>query len=280
MRISVALQYFLPHRFLSRVVYWATRWTWRPWKNFLISTIVKNYRVDMSEALESDPLVYSSFNAFFTRALKPGVRTVPADSNTIASPADGCISQIGTIEKGRIVQAKGRDYTVAELLGSEKTAEPYREGSFVTIYLSPRDYHRVHAPLSGTLRETLHIPGRIFSVAPATVEDVPRLFARNERLVCHFDGEHGPFAVVLVGAMLVSGIETVWSGVEVPPYASDTQRKCWIERPIRLQRFEELGRFNMGSTVILLLPPGSAELSASLLPEAAVKVGQAIGTIH
>ena len=261
-------------------MYWATRWTWRPWKNFLIATIVKKYRVDMSEALESDPLAYPSFNAFFTRALKPSARNAPTDAGAIASPADGTISQIGRIQNGRIVQAKGRDYTVSELLGSEKTAEPYRDGSFVTVYLSPRDYHRVHAPLGGTLRETLHIPGRIFSVAPATVEDVPRLFARNERLVCHFDGEHGPFAVVLVGAMLVSGIETVWSGVEVPPYAHDTQRKCWIERPIRLQRFDELGRFNMGSTVILVLPPGSAELSASLAPEAAVKVGQVIGQMR
>ncbi|HEX3897081.1 MAG TPA: archaetidylserine decarboxylase [Rudaea sp.] len=279
MRISVALQYFLPHRFLSRVVYWATRWTWRPWKNFLIATIVKKYRVDMSEALESDPLAYPFFNAFFTRALKPGARAAPADPNAIACPADGTISQIGRIQGGRILQAKGRDYTVSELLGSDKAAEPYGNGSFVTVYLSPRDYHRVHAPLSGTLRETLHIPGRIFSVAPATVEDVPRLFARNERLVCHFDGDHGPFAVVLVGAMLVSGIETVWSGVEVPPYARDTRHKCWIEQPIRLRRFDELGRFNMGSTVILLLPPASGELSPSLTPESAVKVGQSIGRI-
>ena len=280
MRISVALQYLLPHRFLSRLVYWGTRWTLRPWKNFLIATIVKNYRVDMSEALESDPLVYPSFNAFFTRALKPGARKAPIDPNAIACPADGCISQVGRIQNGRIVQAKGRDYSISELLGSEKAAESYREGSFVTLYLSPRDYHRVHSPLNGTLRETLHIPGRIFSVAPNTVEDVPRLFARNERLVCHFDGERGPFAVILVGAMLVSGIETVWSGVEVPPYARDMQRKCFIEQPIRLRRFDELGRFNMGSTVILLLPPGSAELSASLKPDAAVKVGQQMGLIR
>jgi phosphatidylserine decarboxylase len=279
-RFSVALQYVVPHRFVSRVVYWATRWTWRPWKNFLIATIVRNYRVDMSEAIESDPLAYPCFNAFFTRALKPGARAAPADPNAIACPADGRISQIGRIQDGHIVQAKGRDYSVSELLGSEKTAASYRDGSFATVYLSPRDYHRVHAPLSGTLRETLHIPGRIFSVAPATVEDVPRLFARNERLVCHFDGEHGPFAVVLVGAMLVSGIETVWSGVEVPPYARDIQRKCWIERPIRLQRFDELGRFNMGSTVILLLPPGGADLRAELVPEAAVKVGQSIGQMR
>ena len=280
MRISVALQYFLPHRLLSRIVYWATRWTWRPWKNFLIGTVVKNYRVDMSDALESDPFAYPYFNAFFTRALKPGARVAPADSNAVACPADGRISQIGRIQNGRIVQAKGRDYSAAELLGDEKAAEPYRDGSFVTVYLSPRDYHRVHAPLSGTLRDTLHIPGRIFSVSPSAVEDVPRLFARNERLVCHFDGERGPFVVILVGAMLVSGIETVWSGIEVPPYASEPQRKTWTARPIRVQRFDELGRFNMGSTVIVLLPPGSAELSTTLMPESAVKVGESIGQMR
>jgi phosphatidylserine decarboxylase len=279
-RISVALQYFLPHRLLSRIVYWATRWTWRPWKNFLIGTIVKNYRVDMSDALESDPFAYPYFNAFFTRALKPGARAAPADSNAIACPADGRISQIGRIQNGRIVQAKGRDYSAAELLGGEKAAEPYLDGSFVTIYLSPRDYHRVHTPLSGTLRETVHVPGRIFSVSPSAVEDVPHLFARNERLVCHFDGEHGSFALILVGAMLVSGIETVWSGIEVPPYANEPQRKNWTGRQIRVQRFDELGRFNMGSTVIVLLPPGSAELSTTLMPESAVKVGQSIGQMR
>jgi phosphatidylserine decarboxylase len=280
MRLSTALQYVLPHRFLSRVVYWATRWTWRPWKNFLIATIVKNYRVDMSEAEQPDPLAYPFFNAFFTRALKRGARAAPDDQNAIASPADGRISQIGVIRDGRILQAKGRDYTVAELLGDDSAASDYRDGSFVTVYLSPRDYHRVHAPLAGTLRETVHIPGRIFSVAPSAVEDVPNLFARNERLVCRFDGEHGPFVVVLVGAMLVSGIETVWSGVEVPPYASSVQRKSWIDRGIRLERFQELGRFNMGSTAIVLFPSGLAELDASLVPESAVKVGQSIGRLR
>ena len=280
MRISVALQYGLPHRFLSRIVYWATRWTWRPWKNFLIGAIVKNYRVDMSDALESNPFAYPYFNAFFTRALKPGARIAPADANAIACPADGRISQIGRIKNGRVLQAKAHDYSVDELLGDATAANAYRDGSFVTVYLSPRDYHRVHAPLSGTLRETVHIPGRIFSVSPSAVEDVPRLFARNERLVCHFDGERGPFAVILVGAMLVSGIETVWGGVEVPPYASATQRKNWTDGHIHLRRFDELGRFNMGSTVILLLPSGSAELSDTLVPESAVKVGDSIGQMR
>ena len=279
MRLSSRLQYLLPHRFLSRLVYWGTRWTWRPWKNFLIATVVKQYGVDMREAEPTDPLAFPSFNAFFTRALKPGARSAPGDAAAIACPADGRISRLGPIVDGRILQAKGRDYSVAELIGDEKTAESFRDGRFITVYLSPRDYHRVHSPLAGTLRETLHIPGRIFSVAPGTVEDVPNLFARNERLVCHFDGEHGPFSVILVGAMLVSGIETVWGGVEVPPYAASVVRKSFADGGIRFGRFEELGRFNMGSTVIVLLPAGTSELDPSLVPEAPVKVGQKIGHI-
>jgi phosphatidylserine decarboxylase len=279
MRMSSALQYLLPHRFLSRLVYWATRWTWRPWKNFLIATVVEHYDVDMSEAEQSDPFAFPFFNAFFTRAMKPGARSAPSDPKAIACPADGTISQLGAIANGRILQAKGRDYSVAELIGDETTAAVYRDGRFITVYLSPRDYHRVHTPLAGTLRETLHIPGRVFSVAPGTVEDVPNLFARNERLVCHFDGADGPFSVILVGAMLVSGIETVWSGVEVPPYASSVVRKSWSDAGIRLGRFDELGRFNMGSTVIALLPPGGPELDPALIPQGPVKAGQSIGRL-
>lgn len=273
---SLLLQYLLPHRALSRVVYCATRWTWAPWKNFLIATVVKNYAVDMSEAAQPDPLAYPTFNTFFTRALKPDARTVPADPRAVACPADGKISQAGAIGDGRIFQAKGFDFSVAELIGDEIEAQKYTNGQFATVYLSPRDYHRVHMPLSGTLRETVHIPGRLFSVAPFTVEAVPRLFARNERLVCHFDGEHGPFAVVMVGAMLVSSVETVWSGLEIPPYASTITHKHWLEKRIRLERFAEMGRFNMGSTVILLLPPAhSAKLS--VVANDSVRVGQPIG---
>jgi len=277
MRPSILLQYVLPHRLLSRVVYWATRWTWRPWKNWLIGTIVKNYRVDMSEAEQPDPFVHASFNAFFTRALKPGARQAPADARDIACPADGRISQLGPIRDGRIFQAKGQEFSAAELLGDAAAAAPYTNGFFATVYLSPRDYHRVHAPLGGTLRETLHIPGRIFSVAPFAVESVSRLFGRNERLVCHFDDQHGPWCLVLVGAMLVSGVETVWGGVEIPPYASRIVRKDYRDRGIKLERFDELGRFNMGSTAILLLPHSLAEMASGLAPEVAVKVGQSLG---
>jgi len=279
---SILLQYALPHRLLSRIVYWATRWTWRPWKNFLIRHVVKSYAVDMAQAAEPDAFAYASFNAFFTRALRAGARVAPADALAIACPADGRVSQLGAIESngsdgGRIVQAKGQDFSVAELLADDAEAAKYAHGQFITVYLSPRDYHRVHAPLSGTLRETLHIPGRLFSVAPAAVAHVPRLFARNERMVCHFDGAHGPFAVILVGAMLVSGVETVWSGVEIPPYASAIRRKDWRGKNVRLERFDELGRFNMGSTVIVLLPAGSAALDVNLKSEDFVQVGQEIG---
>jgi len=277
MTFKVFLQYILPHRALSRVVYWATRWTFAPWKNWLIGTIVRNYAVNMAEAAQPDPLAYQHFNAFFTRKLRPDARRADADPAALLSPADGRISQSGAIVDGRIFQAKGQDYTAAELLGGdEAAAAPYRNGRFVTVYLSPRDYHRVHMPLKGTLRETVHVPGRIFSVAPFAVEAIPRLFARNERLVCHFDGEHGPFVVVLVGAILVSSVATVWDGLVIPPYATSIRRKSFAGQGVTLERFAEMARFNMGSTVIVLLPAGGATLD-TLQPQQVVRVGQQIG---
>jgi phosphatidylserine decarboxylase len=277
MTFKVFLQYLLPHRFLSRLVYWATRWTFAPWKNWLIATIVRNYGVEMAEAAQPDPLAYPHFNAFFTRELNPGARQADADPAALLSPADGRVSQAGKIVDGRIFQAKGQDYTATELLGGdEAAAAPYHNGHFVTVYLSPRDYHRVHMPLAGTLTETVHVPGRIFSVAPFAVEAIPRLFARNERLVCHFEGTHGPFAVVMVGAILVSSVATVWDGLVIPPYAPSIRRKSFAGRGITLERFAEMARFNMGSTVILLLPEGAAELD-ELLPQQAVRVGQRLG---
>ncbi len=280
MTFKVFLQYILPHRALSRIVYWATRWTFAPWKNWLIGTIVRNYQVDMTEAAQPDARTYPHFNAFFTRKLRTDVRAADPDPAAVLCPADGRISQAGTIVEGRIFQAKGQQYTAAELLGDdEAAAAPYRNGSFATLYLSPRDYHRVHMPLQGTLRETVHVPGRIFSVAPFAVAAIPRLFARNERLVCHFDGEHGPFVVVMVGAILVSSVDTVWDGLVIPPYASSIRRKSFAGRGIALGRFAEMAHFNMGSTVIVLLPAGSVTLDA-LQPQQAVRVGQRIGLTH
>ncbi len=279
MRPAVLLQYLLPHRFLSRLVLWGTRWTLQPWKDFLIGRIVRSYHVDLDEAQSADFAAYPHFNAFFTRALKVGARPQPTDADAIACPADGRVSQSGAIEAGRILQAKGQDFTSAELIGDADAATVYADGSFLTVYLSPRDYHRVHMPLAGELVETVHIPGRIFSVAPFAALAIPRVFARNERLVCHFRNEHGPFVVVLIGAMLVSGIETVWRGVEVPPYASKTTRRDYRGHSIRLARGAELGRFNMGSTAIVLLPAELGRFEPTLRPEQAVRVGEPVGRI-
>jgi len=276
MTFNVLLQYLLPHRALSRVVYWATRWTFAPWKNFLIGQIVRRYQVDMGQAAQPDPFAYQHFNAFFTRKLRPDARRADADPLALLSPADGRISQAGRIVDGRIFQAKGQEYTAAELLGDKAAAAPYRNGRFATIYLSPRDYHRVHMPLAGTLKETVHVPGRIFSVAPFAVEAIPRLFARNERLVCHFESERGPFVAVMVGAILVSSVATVWDGLVIPPYAPAIRRKSFAGQNISLERFAEMARFNMGSTVILLLPDGMAEFD-ELQPQQAVQVGQRLG---
>ncbi|TAM98090.1 MAG: phosphatidylserine decarboxylase [Rhodanobacteraceae bacterium] len=275
MRVATLVQYLVPQKTLSRIVRAATRWTWRPWKDFLIGRVVRVYRVDMTEAAQAEPRAYPNFNAFFTRALRAGVRCAEGGDDAILCPADGRISQIGRIEEGRILQAKGRTYSVAELLADAGAAHKYRDGCFATIYLSPRDYHRVHMPLDGELVETVHVPGRLFSVAPGPLMDIPDLFARNERLVCHFEGRHGPFVLTLVGAMLVSGITTAWNGPEVPPYANAVMTRDWRGHGIRLVRFAEMARFEMGSTVIVLLPSGRLDPQRGV--ETAVTVGECLG---
>jgi phosphatidylserine decarboxylase len=278
MRFGVVAQYLVPQRLLTRIVHAATRWTWRPWKDALIGWFVRSYDVNLAEAAQADPHAYPDFNAMFTRALRADARPIDADPDCLVCPADGRISQAGAIEAGRIFQAKGRDYTAAELLGDAELAAVYHNGRFATVYLGPRDYHRVHMPLAGELLETLHVPGRLFSVAPGPVAAIPRLFARNERLVCHFHGACGPFAVVLVGAMLVSSVSTVWSGLEIPPYAKRVQRRDWRGHGIRLERGAEMGRFNMGSTVIVLLPNADFAWRPGLVAEQPVRVGEALGT--
>ena len=269
-----ALTYVLPHRLLSSLARRLAYSTNRAVKQWLIDTVTRKFGVDLGEAAEPDPTAYPSFNAFFTRALKPGARTPDADPRALLMPADGHISQCGPIVDGRIFQAKGQGFTAAELLGSEADAAPFRDGSFATVYLSPRDYHRVHMPWTGTLRETVHVPGRLFSVGTDAVASVPRLFARNERLVCHFDTDFGPMVQVMVGALLVSGVETVWGGVEIPAYGDAITRKDYRGRGITLERFAEMARFNYGSTVIVLLPQGAATLDPALHAESPVRLGQ------
>ena len=276
-----ALSWVLPHRLLSAIARSAAYST-RPWlKQALIDTVTRRFGVDLDEAAQPDPTAYPTFNAFFTRALKPGARVPDPDPRALLMPADGRISQLGRIETdGRIFQAKGRSFTAAQLLGDAEAARVFAGGSFATVYLSPRDYHRVHMPWTGTLRETVHVPGRLFSVGTEAVRDVPGLFARNERLVCHFDTDFGPMASVMVGALLVSGVETVWSGVEIPDYADEVVRRDWRGQGIVLERFAEMARFNYGSTVIVLLPPGAATLSPELAAETPVRLGQTLARLR
>ncbi|RNF85173.1 archaetidylserine decarboxylase [Montanilutibacter psychrotolerans] len=274
MSLITTLTYLLPHRAMSaaaRALAYSTRPRIKQW---LIDTVTRKFGVNLAEAAEPDPRAYASFNAFFTRALKPGARVPDPDPRVLLMPADGRISQCGAIENGRIFQAKGQSFTAAELLGDADAAMPFQHGLFATVYLSPKDYHRVHMPWAGRLRETVHVPGRLFSVGPDAVRNVPRLFARNERLVCHFDTDFGPMAMVMVGALLVSGVETVWSGVEIPRYGDAITVKDFRGADIALDRFDEMARFNYGSTVIVLLPPGVTELTPELDAEIAVRLGE------
>ena len=220
--LFVGMQYLLPHHLLSALMFRITRIRWRPLKDLVIRNVVRHYRVDMAEALQSDPAAYRSFNEFFTRTLRPGARPLAEQEDAVVCPADGALSQLGTITDGRILQAKGRDYSLLELLGGRADwAERLNGGTFATIYLSPRDYHRVHMPLEGRLREMIHVPGRLFSVNPVTTSLVPRLFGRNERVLCMFEGEVGPMAVILVGAIFVGSMETVWAGQVTPTGGDD-----------------------------------------------------------
>lgn len=278
-KLFVTLQYLIPQHGLSRLVGMLAR-SEVPWiKTTFINIFMKRFGIDLSEAQIEDPDQFETFNAFFTRALKPDARPLeaaaPAD---IACPADGAVSQLGAIRANQVFQAKGHDYSLYDLLGGDSAlASEFTNGQFATIYLSPRDYHRVHMPVTGTLRETRYVPGDLFSVNEATANGVPNLFARNERLVCIFDTERGPVAVILVGAMIVAGIETVFSGQVTPlpkqVVTTDYQRTA----PITLEKGDELGRFLLGSTVVLLFPEGKANFEPDLKAGSLVRVKGKLG---
>jgi len=272
--------YPLPHHPISRLVHRLARsraeWFRKPFTRWF----ARRYRVDMREAIETDPLAYPCFNAFFTRALRPEARPLPADVDAVCSPADGEISAWGPIHAGRLIQAKGRDYALRALLASAEGVEDgFDGGSFMTVYLSPRDYHRVHMPLAGQLREMRHVPGRLFSVGRHTVCTIPEVFSRNERVVCLFQGEAGRFAVVLVGAINVASIETVWAGEVTPPAGRRIERIRYGADAPCLERGAELGRFNMGSTAIVVFEPGLVRIDARLRCGERVLVRQAIGRL-
>lgn len=253
-KLAAGMQYLLPHHLLSALVYQLMRIK-TPWvKNFQIRSIARLAGVNWDEAESANLEDYTHFNHFFTRQLRPGARTIDDNPHSLISPCDGKISELGTIRNDRIFQAKHHDYSLRSLLADDPACSDWENGHFCTIYLSPRDYHRVHMPLSGDLLRMTYVPGRQFSVAPYTVRQVPGLFARNERLVCVFDTEAGPVAQILVGAMLVSSMATVWAGEITPGAGRKIITTRYEKSSVYLQRGAEMGRFNMGSTVILLLP--------------------------
>lgn len=280
--LFILLQHLLPQHLLSRLVGRLAdcRITWV--KNLFIDLFQRRYGIDLSEAQEEDPHAYACFNAFFTRALKADARPIDTTPGQIVSPVDGAVSQVGRIDFGRIIQAKGRGYSLTSLLGGDcDRAAPFVNGSFATLYLSPKDYHRVHMPVSGTLREAIYIPGDLYSVNHVTAAGVDNLFARNERLVTLFDTEHGPMAMVLVGAMIVAGIETVWSGQVAPlPRQPQVLYNRAQATPITLQKGEEMGRFKLGSTVILAFAPERIRWDDSLDHDTPVVLGRALATAH
>ena len=280
-KLFIALQHVVPQHLLSRLVGWVAR-SEIPWiKTTFINRFIQHFGVDLSEAEIEDPDRFENFNAFFTRALKDGARPIADGERVLACPADGTVSQLGPLRGGDLFQAKGHHYSAFELLGGfgALTAE-FQNGHFATVYLSPKDYHRVHMPFTGTLRETCYVPGRLFSVNQTTTERVPRLFARNERLVCVFDTEVGPMAVVLVGAMIVAGIETVFAGQVTPQSTTVTRVDYRNPAPVTLRKGDELGRFLLGSTVIVLFPEGAAEFGSELTAGAAVRMGEAFGSVR
>lgn len=273
-------QYITPQKALSRAIGKIAECENHWVKNTFISQFVKKYQVDMSEAINSDTTSYRNFNDFFTRAIRPELRPICDQENGIACPADGAISQLGNIEYGTLFQAKGHHYSLTDLLGGDSSlSNQFLGGTFATVYLSPKDYHRVHMPLTGKLTKMIHVPGKLFSVNKVTAEQIPNVFARNERTVCLFDTAAGPMAVILVGAMIVASIETVWAG-QVTPFSKDVVTWDYAALSnIELKKGEEMGRFKLGSTAIVLFGKDAINWEESLQAETPTKMGMHFGTI-
>lgn len=274
-RLFVLLQHVLPKLALTRLAGHFARRPADPLVRWMIRNFIARYQVNMAEAANPDIDSYASFNAFFTRALKPGARPL-ADADLVC-PVDGAISQFGAIEQDQIFQAKGHSYSTRALVGGDaKLAEQFQDGSFATIYLSPRDYHRIHMPCDGRLLQMIYVPGELYSVNPATARGVPGLFARNERVVCVFESAQGPFVLTLVGATIVGSMATVWHGVVNPPRGKQVQVWNYADQQIVLKRGEEMGRFLLGSTVVLLFPKPAVSFNPAWAPAAGVRLGEAM----
>lgn len=279
--LFIASQHLIPQHTLSRLAGRVASCTNPAIKDRFISWFAKRYDVDMSEAERTNLGDYQSFNDFFTRALKPGARPIDGNANSIVCPADGAISQLGSITDGRIFQAKGQSYTTQELLGGNQAlADEFADGSFATVYLSPKDYHRVHMPMTGKLRQMISVPGQLFSVNEVTARHVPRLFARNERVVCVFDTDIGPMAVVLVGAVIVAGIETIWAGEQAPigRRVATTYYGEAAPEGVTLEKGAEMGRFKLGSTAIVLFGREKVRWDDAFTTGSPTRMGEALGS--
>ena len=277
-RLAVLPQYLLPQRALTTFAGRIASAQAGSLTTALIRRFIARYGVDMSEAANPDITSYASFNDFFTRALRPGAR--PLSKADLICPVDGAVSQFGAIDSDQIFQAKGHHYSTTTLLGGDAAlAAQFQNGHFATIYLSPRDYHRIHMPCAGTLTRMIHVPGELFSVNPTTARGVPGLFARNERVVCVFDSARGPFVMVLVGATIVGSMATVWHGLVNPPRTGTLRSWDYAGKPpVKLRQGDEMGRFLLGSTVVLLLPPGPLHFNADWAPAHPVRLGQAMAS--
>lgn len=274
--LKITAQYLLPKHAVSRLVGRLAAAQAGALTTWLIKVFMKRFGISLAEAERERPEDYVTFNDFFTRTLKAGIRPIVAEPNAVALPVDGCISQIGDIQHGRIIQAKGHDFSARELLGGDDDlSELFQNGKFATIYLSPKDYHRIHMPLDGEVRNMVYIPGDLFSVNPLTAANVPNLFARNERVACVFHTPFGPMAMVLVGATIVASIETVWAGTVTPPAGKMIKRWDFHgSDPIILKKGDEMGLFKLGSTVVCLFPPKMIEFIESLQPGSPTKMGE------
>lgn len=280
-RAKVAFQYIMPQLYLTQLAGWFAQQKWGAVTHFVIKVFAKKYNVDMSEAKKENFSDYESFNQFFIRELKDDARKINENPTALCLPADGRVSQIGHIDDERLLQAKGHFFSLSDLLaGDEELVNTFKNGEFATIYLSPRDYHRVHMPCDATLRKMIYVPGDLFSVNPFLAEHVPNLFARNERVICVFDTAFGPMVQILVGATITASMSTVWAGVINPPRTGEV--KVWTyqgDSAIKLTKGQEMGAFQLGSTVINLFPANSVALAEHLEVDVPVRMGEILATI-